>query len=102
MQVTSTTTGNSDWIVIREPGRYRVDFDVPTGLTISATLQSTNDIAGQAKTVKKPGDIDSDWTLTASADFLIDGPVNLRYNVASRSGNSDPVKLAATQVNPSC
>ena len=99
MQVTSTTTGTTDWLEIIEPGKYRMDIDVPTGLTASLTIETTNDQAGRPKTAKQPTDITTDWTLTASADFLIDGPVNIRLNVASRSGNSNPIKLSATQVN---
>jgi hypothetical protein len=100
MQVTKTDTGTSDWIAIIEPGKYRIDLDVPIGLTASVTIETTNDQAGRPNTAKQPTDITTDWELTASADFVIDGPVNVRFNVASRSGNSNPIKLSATQVNP--
>lgn len=100
MQVTSTTTGASDWLHLATPGKYRIDVDVPAGLTIAYSIQTTNDTGGIAKTAKQPGDITTDWALTASIDFVIDGPCYIRFNVGSRSGNSNPVKLAATQVNP--
>lgn len=96
--VSHTTTGTSEWLEIQAIGEFRIDVDVPDGLTTSYTLETTNDQAGQAKTVKQPTDATTDWTLTASEALLLNGPVNIRLNVASRSGNSDPIKLMATQV----
>lgn len=97
-QISFAGTDESSWLVITEPGIYRIDVDVPTGLTVSYTIETDRVDGDTPKTAKTPGDIATDWTLDASQDFEVKCPCQLRLNVASRSGNSNPLVMTATQL----
>ena len=101
--VSHGTTGTSEWLNIPKMGRYRIDIDVPSGVTaISYTIQSKGPGATQPKIEKDPSDSSSTWTFTnESTGVIIDGPCDFRINVASRTGTGDVV-ISGVQVEGDC
>jgi hypothetical protein len=94
--VTHGTTGVSGWLELPTPGKYRIDVDVPAGVSaISYTMETLGPGATVAKTASKPNDVDANWTVTKSIDVEMCGPARFRVNVASRTGTGDVVITAA-------
>lgn len=94
--VSHSSTGASGWFNLPNPGKYRVDIDVPAGVTaISYTIETKGPGATIPKIETKPNDPDSDWTLTRSVAVIMDGPGDIRANVASRTGTGNVVITGA-------
>lgn len=91
-------TGESGVLSLPEMGTYRVDVDVPSGLTIAYNIKTRGKGSSQFKVAKLPNDVTTDWDLTASEAFIIDGPIDVVIDVQSRSGNSNSVVITAVQV----
>lgn len=101
--VSHSGTDESDWFELPGPGEYRIDVDVPATVTaISFTMETMGVGATRPKPVKKPNDVDTDWTITdESACLKMDGPAKFRINVASRTGTGDVV-ITGAQVEGEC
>lgn len=88
MEATITGTGSSDWIHAAAQARYRIDVDVPAGVSgIAYTIETThNDSTGLAKTLKQPSDVATDWSFDGSDAINVWGNAFYRINCSSFTG----------------
>lgn len=95
--VTTTTTGTTDAVHLQVQAVHRLDIDVPSGISaISYTLETTNSESGEWKTLKQPGDLTTDLTMTESMALAMEGQCFVRLNVASLTG-SGTVTLTSSE-----
>ena len=97
MRATTTETGNSDWIELKEMGLYRIDVDIPSAVTTAVKIHTQGTGANEPKTMKLPEDSSTDLSEAASFAFMMYGPCKIRHS-ETRSSGSGTVATSAAQV----
>lgn len=92
---TLTATGTSDWVDCTSQFPHRLDVDVPAGVTVAYTIETTHDKTnGVAKTIKNPNDVTTNWDFDDSTAIEVKGRGYYRMNISSFTGTGEVVLTA--------
>lgn len=95
--VSTSATGSSEWLEIKELGKYRIDLDIPSAVSTTVTIQTRTKSATETKKLRSPASPADEWQITESEAFYVEGPCDIRHTEDRDSGSGD-VKLSAQQV----
>lgn len=86
--VSSATT--SDWVHAYVQCQHTIDVDLAdTVSAITYTIETTDDVDGSAKTIKKPNDVDNNWVFDDATAIEVAGKRYYRLNVSSYTGSGN-------------